>query len=264
MNQLISQFQKQAIAAAKQGDWEQSAHWNESIIEQEPRNVSALNRLGFCYIQLGKSKDATKMYQKVLEIEKLNAVAKKYLQMLDSKQGVIKQSQIDMFQDFVEEPGKTKIIQLGRLCGPALLDELSVGSRCTLKTKGRFVTVLSKQGEYIGSLPEDISLHLSQLIKTGNTYDCVIRSSSKQECSVFIKETFRSPENLHTPSFLSNKRNGVNDSDEDILYAGLMDDETVPVKEDDAVSEDLQNDNDDDSDMKETLPSDILGDVMVE
>lgn len=255
MNQLLI-LQKKSIDFAKNGDWDSAVQTNQEIIEQNPADIGALNRLGFCYVQLGKKDEAISTYQKVLEIEKVNPIAKKYLDLL--KQNIkVKRQQKNVYEDFVEEPRKTKMISLDRLAGPKVLSNLSVALLCVLKTKGRYVCVQTEDGEYIGSLPEDISLHLSQLIKTGNEYLCLIRSVSKTECVVFIKEKVVSEENKHTPSFLAQSKSAQLDPDEDVILPDLLDADGDIVRE-----KEVEADDDGDEEiLGEQLPPDLLGKV---
>lgn len=259
MNQLQI-LQKKAIDYAKNGDWEMARNVNQEIVDERPTDIAALNRLGFCLIQLNKKDDATKTYKRVLEIEKLNPIARKYVDLL--KQNIkVKRAQTNVFEDFVEEPRKTKMVHLDRLADPKILSKLSIASACTLKPKGRFVCVQTEDGEYVGSLPEDISLHLSQLIKTGNQYMCIIRSVSKSECVVFIKEKFVAEDNKHTPSFFVQSRSAQTDEvDEDIMLPDLMDQEaSVEGEKDLETEEETPEDT-----MGESLPPDLLDKVEVE
>ncbi len=260
MNNSSFLLQKQAIEHAKKGEWEQAKDKNTQILEKNPKDITALNRLGFCFMQLKSLDEAKKAYQRVLEVDRLNAVAKKYLDLMSTKK-TINLKQISTSQDFIEEPGKSRVIVLDRLSGAESLNHLSVASLMTLKLKGRFITVNTEEGEYIGSLPEDISFHLAGLLKTGNTYTCVLRSSSKQECSVFIKETYRSPENQNVPSFYYHKKRQVGEIDEDLLLADMMDDTLTEDGASDDEPEKTVEDADADEGTKEPIPSDILGDV---
>lgn len=256
MNQLLV-LQKKAIDLVKVGDWQKALEQNEEILQFYPDHVPTLNRVGFCYLQLNNKPKAKEIYQRVLQKERLNPIAKKYLQVLMQK-GDIKHKPVDAFEDFVEEPGKTKIVSLDRLAGVQILSELSVASRCSLKPKGRYVTVLNQSQVYIGSLPEDISRHLSLLIKTGNEYTCVIRSVSKQECSVFIKEKYKSEQNAHTPSFPLYHRSATVESDDHVFIGEMMEDESFSNPEKEIEAEE------DSDEMPEALPPDVLGKVMEE
>lgn len=260
MNHRTFVLQKQAIEHAKKGEWEQAVEKNKEILSLLPADIPALNRLGFCYIQLQNVKEAKKTYQQVLEIDRLNSVAKKYLTQLDKK-GVVKVKNIASVRDFIEEPGKSRVVLLDRLSGAESLNHLPVASALVLKLKGRFITVNTEEGEYIGSLPEDISFHLASLMKTGNEYVCVLRSASKHECSVFIRETYRSPQNQNVPSFFYNTKKQIGEVDEDLIL-GEMIDETLT---EDVVTEEEPEKTPEDDDVaqesKENIPSDILSDV---
>ena len=260
MNHQIFMLQKQAIEHAKKGEWAEAVAKNQEILSVYPRDIAALNRLGFGYIQLQKTKEAKQTYHQVLEIDRLNAVAKKYLSQLEKKK-VVQLKNISSIQDFIEEPGKSRVIILDRLSGAESLNHLPVASELVLKLKGRYITVNTKEGEYIGSLPEDISFHLASLMKTGNEYTCVLRSGSKQECSVFIKETFRSPQNQNLPSFFYHSKKQLGEVDEDLILGEMIDD----TLSDETVSEDEvekpADDEDSSTETKETIPTDILGNV---
>lgn len=224
MNTLVA-LQQKAITAAKQQDWQAAVDFNLSLLEYRPKDLGALNRLGVAYSQLGKPKKAQGAFKKVLDFDKSNSLAKKHLENLKKKQ----QANIPAFskQHFIEEPGKTKTVELHRLAGKQVLQKLSVGQSCILKPKSRYISVETEEGIYIGALPEDLSYRLSKLIKTGNLYSCLVRSCSSCECNVYLKEEQRSRRNEHHNSFPLNKSTStaVNDIDETVLLK-----ENIPVE----------------------------------
>jgi len=182
MNSQVT-FQ-QAIAAAKTQDWSAAVTHNQTLLELNEGDVGALNRMGVAYTQLGELAEAKRIFKQVLEIDKSNAIAKKNLQKLENNR--TPSSPFFSTQDFIEEPGKTRTIELHRLAGREILDNLAVGQECDLKPKNRYISIETKGGKYIGALPEDLSFRLSKLVETGNTYYCVIRSFSSSHCSVYI------------------------------------------------------------------------------
>jgi tetratricopeptide (TPR) repeat protein len=259
MSDQTSLLTKQALDAAKHAQWDQAITLNEQLLTYQPDDVPTLNRLAFSYLQAKKSQDAKKTYQRVLDIDKHNSIAKKYSELLSKKGSAISGYQVDVNQDFVEEPGKTKVISLDRICDPHDLQKHRVASHCQLKPKGRYVTVQSHTGEYLGSLPEDISLHLSQLIRTGNQYDCVIKSVSKTGCAVFIKEKFRTEENQHISSFPTNKQSFVESDDEENIFGELLDEGTISEFKDEREEAETPVE---DAESTEPIPPDVLGQVL--
>ena len=198
----LSNLQAQAIAAAEKQDWQAAVTANRSILELEPKNISAMNRLGFCYLQKGDMKEAKATYNKVLEVDTYNSIAKKYLDMLENGKKIAPVTSNTFQENFIEEPGKTKTVGLCRVADPSILTTISVGTPCVLVVKQHRISVETEQGNvYVGSLPDDLSHNLSRLITGGNLYKTVMKSVTKTGCSVFIKELSRSKKQQHLHSF---------------------------------------------------------------
>ncbi len=214
---------QQAITAAKHQNWDAAVSYNLVILETTPTDVGALNRLGVSYLQLGKVSDAKKAFNQVLSVDKSNSIAKKNLAKLNSNLGTIAPTFTQ--EDFIEEPGKTKTVELHRLAGKNILDTLAIGQQCELKPKNRYISVES-HGVYLGALPEDVSFRLSKLIETGNLYSACIRSFSSNHCSLYIKETYRSSNNQDIHSFPPSKNTlaAINEVDEHLLF-----DDEIPM-----------------------------------
>lgn len=197
------QLTTQAIKASQEGNWKAGRECNEQIIEQEPQNIGALNRLAFCLMQMGEMNKAKKLYEEVLSVERHNSIAQKYLSMIKQKLDFVPPA-ARTNEDFIEEPGKTRSVALGRLADPDVLQRTPVASECELVVKNHRVDIRTlDKHTYLGSLPDDVAFRMQKLIKTGNTYSVFIQSTSKKSCVVFIKETHRSEDALATPSFLT-------------------------------------------------------------
>ena len=194
-------------------------------------------RSGISYIQLEKKNKAKEAFEQVLEVDKSNALAKKHLLKLKNNQKIIL-SRLPTNEEFIEEPGRSKTVDLHRLAGKEQLESLSLGQPCTLKSKNRFISVESDK-VYIGSLPEDLSARLSKLIGGGNTYVCYIQSLSSTSCTVFIKETSRSKQNEFIHSFPVAKSLGNNLND---MY---LNDDTIPLQMEDIPLQMVETDTDD-------------------
>lgn len=205
-------LRQKAIKNAKDGLWEAAIETNLSLIEIDQKDTGAYNRLGVAYLQLGKTRLATKQFKQALEIDRNNKIAKKQLERIKNKQTI---SPAFVSQHFIEEPGKTKTVELTRLAGKNTLDTISVGKSCNLVIKNRFISVMVDDA-YIGALPEDLSFRLTKLINTGNTYSCAVRSCCRKSCEVYIREEERSKKNAFTHSFPPSKiaLNGLSDADE--------------------------------------------------
>lgn len=197
--QKNSQLILKAINAAKDLDWPTAISVNLEIINVNSLDIKALNRVGLAYLQLEDVKNAKKYFQKVLQIDKSNIIAKKNLDKIKNNQII----NIKEFSNnsFIDEPGKAKTVSLTRLASKATIQSLCIGQTCQLVSKNRFISVETENNLYIGSLPEDLSFRLSKLISTGNIYSCHIQSFSEKNCCVHIKEKHVSPKNQDIHSF---------------------------------------------------------------
>lgn len=226
-------LQQQAITAAKHQDWSAAVTFNSQLVELNAQDLGAMNRLGVAKLNLGDVEGAKGTFKQVLVIDKSNAIAKKHLQKLQTNSAPITPTFASEY--FIEEPGKTKTVELHRLAGKNVLEQLAVGQAAELKLKNRFISV-EVDGTYLGALPEDVSFRLCNLLKTGNVYTCYIQSFTMNSCSVFIKELSRSPENEFTNSFPVVKTSlaAINDVDDQYLFEDNIpvqtgDEETVEV-----------------------------------
>lgn len=244
----ITTLTQKAIKAAKEQNWQEAIENNSAILELNPTDVDALNRNGLAYIQKKDIKKAKKTFQSVLEIDKANSLAKKHLQRIKDNQ--VQSIPTFSRQMFIEEPGKTKTVELTRLGEKEVLTDASVGQNCELLPKKRFISV-TVNGNYLGALPEDISFRISTLLRSGNTYSCYIRSISSKHVTVFLKEEYCAETNKNIHSFPPGKGivSPLSDIEENILF-----EENIPVEivDTDADSErsfdDFDNDIDEDDD----------------
>jgi len=196
--QKLSVLRQTAIQAAKTLAWDQAVLINQDILSQEPNDLDALNRLGLAQMQLKDLAGAKTTFNAVIKIDKSNIIANKHLKKLATNQV----GNLLTFSDsyFIEEPGKTKIIDLHRLAGKQILGTLSVGQSCELVIKAHFICIETNK-IHIGALPEDLSARLAKLINNGNAYSCQIHSATDKTCKVLIKETKASEKNANVLSF---------------------------------------------------------------
>lgn len=211
-----SLLRAKAIQAVKDSDWKVAVQINQEILDQSPKNLEAMNRLGLAYLKLKKEKEAIKVFKNVIKIDRSNIIANKHLRKLKNKE---KTADVifNHNADFIEEPGKSKIISLHRLTNRCQLCELKVGQQCFLQIKNRYISIIDEKNKHVGALPEDISFRLSKLIADGNQYSCIVYRVDDKQCCIQLKEIFRSKKNLQLQSFPSKKINNQFNLDEDIV-----------------------------------------------
>lgn len=191
-----------------QGRWEEAKAMNERVIELYPGDISAHNRLGKALVKLGDYAEAAKVYEKVLQLDPGNGIARKNLDRLqyikdkDGKGTQIRHGSISSF--FLEETGKSRLVYLCNVAPWETLAKLSAGDELSLIAKGHKLTVVDTSGEYIGEVEPRLGSHLIELIKGGNEYQAAVAGvGSNGEVRVLIRETFRHPSLIEYPSFPS-------------------------------------------------------------
>lgn len=211
----------QAINTALTGDWESAIKINQEILNENPNDVQALNRMGLAYIILGKSKNAKETYLKVLEIDPLNSIALKNLDKIsNNSNGEGENIVIQVNNIFVEEPGKTKVIELINLAQSEILLTLQTGQAVDMSIK-RLKVFISQGKKYIGVLPDDIGKRLIRFINGGNKYEAFVKSTSHQGVTIFIRELKKASKFKDQVSFLNqlekklNIKKGTKEKDSD-------------------------------------------------
>ncbi len=189
----IEIFEQKAINAAINYQWQDAIKFNKKILVKEKKNLSALLRLAYSYIQTRELIKAKKVYNKALKIQPTNSVAKenleriKILQTKKSKKG----NTSKIFFDpnlFLESAGKTKSVRLVNLGQKSILAQLMIGQEVSLKTKNRKVDIRTISGDYIGSLPDDLSKRLRLFIKADSQYSAYVKENTINHIIIFIKE----------------------------------------------------------------------------
>lgn len=193
----------QAIKATLSGDWEQAIELNKALLKDSPEDIEALNRMGLAYTVIGDSKGAKRSYKKVLDIDPLNSIALKNLKKLENETNnhLDTATIIQVNNIFIEETGKTKVVELINLAQAEVLMSLRTGQSVDMSVK-RLKVFIHRGKEYVGVLPDDIGNRLIKFIKGGNKYEAFVKSANHQNVSIFIRELKRSSKYKDQPSFI--------------------------------------------------------------
>ncbi len=202
---LRRQGSKQAIALAMQGRWREAIAVNKSLIENFPNDIDAFNRLGRAYMELGEYAQAREAYERTVELDPYNTIAKKNLHRLSH----LGQTQVSSEgeshkvepQHFIEETGKAGVVDLSYLAAPAVLARMVAGDRVYLKIDGSRLKVENGRGEYLGQVTSTFGQRLIKLMRGGNRYEAAILSSMADKISIIIREVYQDPSQVGRPSF---------------------------------------------------------------
>lgn len=200
-----------AINSALSHDWKKAILLNEDILDTENNNLDALSRLAYAYTKLGKTLKAKKLYKQILELDPYNLIVQKNLDRLKlmpkSKRDVVDYRNIPQISPriFIEEPGKTKTINLTNLAPYNILSRIHIGDTVYLNPKKHTIEVRDENKNYIGALPDDISYRLNVYIKDGNIYHICVKNFQKKCVTIFLREIKRGKKMRSQPTFLPQK-----------------------------------------------------------
>lgn len=180
-----------AVNAAVKGNWNEAIKFNQEILSKFPNDVPALNRLGRALIASGDLEGAKDAYARSLKADPLdNAVASVQLSRIED--GLKAKPKMANPGMFVEESRKTIIVELDMKVNTVL-----PGEKLVIVQDGSILKLQTEEGGYLGVIPQYVSSAMVQLMAGGNKYSAYFISRGK----AFIREDFRSAEQLNMPSF---------------------------------------------------------------
>lgn len=195
-------LKNQAIQTALSGDWQAAIALNKDLIKENPEDIDALNRLALAYMIVGKVKEAKSTYQKVIKLDPLNPIAQRSLTKLKDSKTISANISYKINNHFLEQPGKTKVVELVNIAPSQVIEHLRVGQLLELSVK-RFKIFVLNEKQYIGVLPDDIGIRLIKFIKANGVYEAFVKSANPHKVSVFIREVKKSGRFKDQPSFVT-------------------------------------------------------------
>lgn len=198
---------RKAVALAMRSRWQEAALTNRAILRDFPDDMEAQNRLGKALSELGHVREAKQAFQRALEIEPHNGIARKNLDRLMSLSdhdaprpvGAVKAAA----RVFIEDSGKSTTTSLINLAVPQTLLKLAPGHVVSLAMENGRVKVVDPEGNYIGRVEPKLAARLARLMRGGNRYEATVTGSGFQELTIIIRETFKHPSQAGAMSFPS-------------------------------------------------------------
>lgn len=232
----IEILEQRAINAAINDQWQQAIALNKSIVAIDKTNVDGYLRLGFAYLQINNIKNAKKYYRRALKLQPGSQIAFQNLERIkildtDTK-GLKKDWQKKVVLNpnlFLEIPGKTKSISLVNLGQKDVLARLTIGQEIQIKIKKRKIEIRTKNNEYIGSLPDDLSRRLTIFIKAGSKYSSYIKEVNLNKIVVFIKEDKKGRKVMRYTSFPQFIQANLNEMAQEDLKESVDDEENSEI-----------------------------------
>ena len=199
---------QQAQQLAANGQWEEAVELNREILEGQPNDVAALNRMGKALSELGRYGEAHQSYSQALELDPANQIAKRNLQRLeplkdqDSAAAMAERRRTQARQSmFIEEIGKTRVTELQGLTDNETLARMTSGDQLELRIEGKRLVVYSEDGLRLGHLEPRLAQRLLSLMAGGNRYSAAVTAVEPGMLRVILRETYQHPSQSGRLSF---------------------------------------------------------------
>ena len=204
---------ERAIALAMENRWSEAADVNRKIIELYPNDADAYNRLGKALLEMGRYRDALATYQRAVELDPNNIIARKNVERLahlaekapepapepapTAERGP---ARINPTM-FIEETGKTGVTTLVKPGKPEQLIELTAGDHVELRVNNNALEVYDENGQYVGQFEPRLAKRLIGLIEGGNRYTAAVTQVADSAISIIVREVYQHPSQRGKLSF---------------------------------------------------------------
>lgn len=200
---------KEAVKAALKGEWERAAELNRAVLELNPNDCEASNRLAKALMELGEYAEARQILETLRVRAPGNNIARKNLARLEQLQscggGIRRSAASDdgLPRMFIAESGKSCTTILQKPAGASAMAAVSAGDVVALNLRGEGVAVTARDGSYLGTVERRLGRRLHKLMAAGNQYAAAVVGTGAAGISVILRETRQHPTLRHVVSFPS-------------------------------------------------------------
>ena len=203
---------RNAIDLATKGRWADALQINRQILDADPSDCGAWNRMGKALVQLGRYPGARDAFSETLRLDPFNSIARKNLEKLEGlrEEGdrtPTATAEVSLKQ-FIEDTGKSAVTRLVSLGARETIKRLVSGQPIELRMREWKLFIESYTGDYIGQVEPKLATRLAELIRGGNRYQGHITSARENEVRVMLRETLVSPAQAGKRSFPSKSADG--------------------------------------------------------
>ncbi len=215
MRQPTAQSRRQLVEdarrAALDGRWEEVLELNQQIVERQPRDAEAHNRLGRALLALDRIGPAIEAYSNALRADPANMIARRNLQRLEllrhrppSAEALADGDTATVMPRtavFIEEVGKTWVDELVNPAPPELLAEVLPAEQLQLAVEDGRLVVHRQDGRRLGEVEAKTAERVIGLMAGGNRYEVYALGLSAHSIRVILREVHRDPTQATTISF---------------------------------------------------------------
>ena len=203
---------RNAIDLATKGRWADALQINRQILDLDPSDCGAWNRMGKALVQLGRYPGARDAFAETLKLDPSNGIARKNLEKLEGlrEEGAnspASTAEVSLKQ-FIEDTGKSAVTPLVSLGDRETIKRLVSGQPIELRMQECKLFIETSTGDYVGQVEPKLATRLAELVRGGNRYEGHITSALENGVSVMLRETVVSPNQAGKRSFPSRSADG--------------------------------------------------------
>ncbi len=189
---------EEARRAALDGEWDAAIEINKELIERDPKDTAAYNRLGRAYLEQRDYSAAYEAYSDALKSDPANLISRRNLQRLEHLRSgdAPTEAPATIFPRtlvFIEEVGKTWVDELVNPAPMIELAEIYAGQKLELVPEGNRLMVHDASGRRIGEVEAKTAERVMQLMAGGNIYEVYALGPSAASIRVILREIHRDP-----------------------------------------------------------------------
>lgn len=189
---------EEARRAALDGEWDAAIEINKELIERDPKDTAAYNRLGRAYLEQRDYSAAYEAYSDALKSDPANLISRRNLQRLEHLRSgdAPTEAPATIFPRtlvFIEEVGKTWVDELVNPAPMIELAEIYAGQKLELVPEGNRLMVHDASGRLIGEVEAKTAERVMQLMAGGNIYEVYALGPSAASIRVILREIHRDP-----------------------------------------------------------------------
>ncbi|CAN5605343.1 tetratricopeptide repeat protein [soil metagenome] len=204
------QVTSEARIAALDGRWEEAIAINRDLIQRDPKDTDAHNRLGRALLEFRDYNGAYEAYSNALKSDLANLIARRNLRRLellragDSNGSKLASSDAVAFPRtnvFIEEVGKTWVTEVTNPAPTSLLAGIYAGQKLELSVEDGRLIVSLVDGTRVGEIERKTGERVIELIGGGNVYEVYALGLTAASLRVILRELYRDPSQLSRVSF---------------------------------------------------------------
>jgi len=261
------QLVEDALQAALDGNWEMAIALNQLLIERNPNDAEAYNRVGRAKLALGKVNGARQAYTQALKADPANLIARRNLQRLDQLKDrklegtALGAHPMPRTKVFIEEVGKTWVDELVNVEAIQMLAEVFPGEALVLSNVDGRLVVSREDGTRLGEVESKTAERMLSLISSGYRFEVFSLGISGQSLRVILREVYRDPSMSGAVSFPRQITSRSYLRERDMLRSRDEMDFLGELGEDD---EEIEEEDSSPSDAYETEPEEIDAEPLIE